>query len=146
MVLQVFGLVYHNLVTKYHKTTVNFFRKPRGYGLRCHRAIKEIAMLLGIQDMRCKVQGPTTPLSLVRAAFQGLLSQETHQQLADRTGLNVVEFRAECGMRPVTVASPGEEAQNKVFKKRAKKAEYDLNEVFDPYRGLHRPKKVQDLF
>ena len=46
-----------------------------GYGLRCHRAIKEIAMLLGIQDMRCKVQGPTTPLSLVRAAFQGLLSQ-----------------------------------------------------------------------
>lgn len=32
-------------------------------------------MLLGIKDMRCKVQGPTTPLSLVRATFQGLLSQ-----------------------------------------------------------------------
>ena len=46
-----------------------------GYGLRCHRAIKEIAVLLGIKDMRCKVRGPTTPLSLVRAAFQGLLSQ-----------------------------------------------------------------------
>ena len=56
-----------------------YFRFPwyslLGYGLRCHRAIKEIAVLLGITDMRCKVRGPTTPLSLVRAAFQGLLSQ-----------------------------------------------------------------------
>jgi len=138
--------IYHDLETTYHKTKINFYRKPPGYGLRCHRAIKEIAMLLGIKDMRCKVQGPTTPLSLVRATFQGLLSQETHQQLADRTGLNVVEFRTECGMRPVIVASPREGAQNKILKKRSDKAEYDLNEVFDPYRGLHRPKKVQDLF
>ena len=46
-----------------------------GYGLRCHRAIKEIAELLGIDDMRCKVIGPTTPLNLVRAVFQGLTSQ-----------------------------------------------------------------------
>ena len=75
-----------------------------------------------------------------------LFLQETHQQLADRTGLNVVEYRAECGMRPVIVASPREGAQNKILKKRSDKAEYDLNEVFDPYRGLHRPKKVQDLF
>ncbi|XP_015776574.1 PREDICTED: 28S ribosomal protein S5, mitochondrial-like [Acropora digitifera] len=115
------------------------------YGLRCHRAIKEIAVLLGITDMRCKVRGPTTPLSLVRAAFQGLLSQETHQELADRSGLNVVEFREECGMRPVIVASPSVESQRKVSKKREKK-EYDLNEVFDPYRGLHRPKKRQELY
>ena len=75
-----------------------------------------------------------------------LFLQETHQQLADRTGLNVVELRPECGMRPVIVASPREGAQNKILKKRSDKAEYDLNEVFDPYRGLHRPKKVQDLF
>lgn len=179
-----------------------YFRFPwyslLGYGLRCHRAIKEIAVLLGITDMRCKVRGPTTPLSLVRAAFQGLLSQvntswpllpvflmtctsdiwsllvtkvqgdaswrlywrclasyylqswtfsfqETHQELADRSGLNVVEFREECGMRPVIVASPSVESQRKVSKKREKK-EYDLNEVFDPYRGLHRPKKRQELY
>lgn len=72
--------------------------------------------------------------------------QETHQQLADRTGLNVVEFRAEYGMRPVIVASPSVETQKKVFKKRAEKEEYDLKEIFDPYRGLHRPKKRQELF
>ena len=71
--------------------------------------------------------------------------QETHQQLADRTGLNVVELRAECGMRPVIVASPSVETQKKVLKKRSDKDEYDLNEIFDPYRGLHRPKKRTEL-
>lgn len=44
------------------------------------------------------------------------------------------------------VASPSDEARNKAFKKRSEKAEYNFNEVFDPYRGLHRPKKVVDLF
>lgn len=138
--------IFHDMETKYHCTKINFFRKPRGFGLRCHRAIKEIAILIGIEDMRCKVYGETNPISLVRAVFQGLLSQETHQQLADRTGFNVVEFRAECGNRPMIVASPSDEARNKALKKRSEKAEYNFNEVFDPYRGLHRPKKVVDLF
>ena len=44
------------------------------------------------------------------------------------------------------VASPSDEARNKVLKKKSEKAEYNFNEVFDPYRGLHRPKKVEDLF
>ena len=74
-----------------------------------------------------------------------IFPQETHQELADRTGLNVVEFREECGMRPVIVASPSVETQNKVYKNRERK-EYDLKEVFDPYRGLHRPKRRQELF
>ncbi|XP_068683612.1 small ribosomal subunit protein uS5m-like isoform X1 [Montipora foliosa] len=137
--------IYHDLETRYKKTKINFYRKPPGYGLRSHRAIREIAVLLGITDMHCRVRGPTTPLSLIRAAFQGLLSQETHQELADRTGLNVVEFREECGMRPVIVASPSVETQKKVYKNRERK-EYDLKEVFDPYRGLHRPKRRQELF
>ena len=31
--------------------------------------------MLGIEDMRCKITGSTTPISVVRAVFQGLLSQ-----------------------------------------------------------------------
>ena len=42
-------------------------------------------MLLGIKDMRCKVRGPTTPLSLIRAAFQGLLSQVKQQGTGEVT-------------------------------------------------------------
>ena len=55
-----------------------------GFGLRCHRAIKEIAILIGIEDMRCKVYGETNPISLVRAVFQGLLSQVNFYRRASR--------------------------------------------------------------
>lgn len=34
------------------------------------------------------------------------LFQETHQHLADKKGLHVVEFREECGPLPIVVASP----------------------------------------
>ena len=33
-------------------------------------------------------------------------AQETHQQLADKKSLHVVEFREECGPLPIVVASP----------------------------------------
>lgn len=35
-----------------------------------------------------------------------MVSQETHQQLANKKGLHVVEFREECGPLPIVVASP----------------------------------------
>ena len=34
------------------------------------------------------------------------LAQETHQQLADKKSLHVIEFREECGPLPIVVASP----------------------------------------
>ena len=95
-----FVQVYHDFVTKHRKTTIKFEKKPegqlieklyfllccifcdisfllhfQGYGLRCHRIIHAVAEVLGIQDMRCKITGPTTPISVVRGTFQGLLSQ-----------------------------------------------------------------------
>ena len=49
-------------------------------------------------------------------------------------------------MRPVIVASPSEEARKKAEKKTTENSDYNLKEIFDPYRGLHRPKRRQDLF
>lgn len=47
-----------------------------GYGLVCHRAIKEIARCIGIEDMYCKVEGPTKNIQNVTEAFiRGLLAQ-----------------------------------------------------------------------
>ena len=39
--------------------------------------------------MRCKVRGPTTPLSLIQAAFQGLLSQVKQQGTGENGTLNM---------------------------------------------------------
>ena len=136
--------IYHDFVCTYRKTKLRFERKPPGYGLRCHRIIRAVADVAGIEDMRCKVTGSTTPISLVRAVFQGLLSQETHDQLAERKGLHVVEFRPENSMRPAVVASPSPQAAKEAEKQRTLEGkDYDFDEIFDPYKGAHRPRKVK---
>ncbi|XP_077884021.1 uncharacterized protein LOC144368940 [Ictidomys tridecemlineatus] len=76
------------------------------YGLRCHRAIITICRLIGIKDMYAEVSGSVNMLNLTWGLFHGLSRQETHQQLVDKKGLHVVEFREECGPLPILVASP----------------------------------------
>ncbi|XP_028396078.1 28S ribosomal protein S5, mitochondrial-like [Dendronephthya gigantea] len=136
--------IYHDFLSTHRKTKIKFERKPPGYGLRCHRIIRAVADCIGIEDMRCKITGSTTPISVVRAVFQGLLSQETHEQLAERKGLHVVECRPENSMRPMVVASPSPQAARAAEKQRTlEDKDYDFDEIFDPYKGAHRPRKVK---
>eukprot|EP00058_Branchiostoma_floridae_P027828 XP_002613319.1 hypothetical protein BRAFLDRAFT_68286 [Branchiostoma floridae] len=77
------------------------------YGLQCHRILQTCGRLIGLEDLYARVHGSKNPLGIVHCFFKGLTKeQETHQQLADRKGLHVVEFRQECSMRPIVVASP----------------------------------------
>ncbi|XP_058134072.1 small ribosomal subunit protein uS5m isoform X1 [Dasypus novemcinctus] len=98
--------IFHDISLTFKRTHIKMKKQPRGHGLRCHRAVTTICRLIGIKDMYAKVSGSMNMLSLTRGLFRGLSRQETHQQLADKKGLHVVEFREECGPLPVVVASP----------------------------------------
>ncbi|XP_038607752.1 28S ribosomal protein S5, mitochondrial [Tachyglossus aculeatus] len=98
--------IYQDVSLTFKRTTIKMKKQPRGYGLRCHRAIITICRLIGIKDMYAKVTGSVNLLNLTRGVFKGLSNQETHQQLADKKGLHVVEFREESGPLPLLVASP----------------------------------------
>ncbi|XP_062896786.1 28S ribosomal protein S5, mitochondrial isoform X1 [Mobula hypostoma] len=98
--------IYHDVESKFKRTTIKMKKQNYGYGLHCHRAIITICKLIGIRDMYAKVTGSTNLLNITRALFQGLSKQETHSDLAERKGLHVVEFRSECGPLPIIVASP----------------------------------------
>ncbi|XP_071833602.1 small ribosomal subunit protein uS5m-like isoform X1 [Apostichopus japonicus] len=98
--------IFHDIESKFNVTRVRMKKQNKGHGLRCHRVIQEICKLAGIKDIHAKVYGCTNPISVTNATMRGLLSQETHQQIADRKGLHVVEFREECGSLPIVVASP----------------------------------------
>ncbi|XP_053315320.1 28S ribosomal protein S5, mitochondrial [Spea bombifrons] len=98
--------IYHDITTTFKRTSIRMKKQNFGYGLHCHRAIITICKLIGIQDMYAKVSGSVNLLNLTRALFLGLAKQETHQDLADKKGLHVVEFREECGPLPRIVASP----------------------------------------
>ncbi|XP_066451916.1 small ribosomal subunit protein uS5m isoform X2 [Eleutherodactylus coqui] len=98
--------VFHDMSTTYKKTTIKVKKQNYGYGLHCHRAIITICKLLGIKDLYAKVRGSVNLLNLTRAFFLGLMQQETHQDLANKKSLHVVEFREELGPYPLIVASP----------------------------------------
>ncbi|XP_012875329.1 PREDICTED: 28S ribosomal protein S5, mitochondrial [Dipodomys ordii] len=98
--------IFHDISLRFKRTHIKMKKQPRGYGLRCHRAIITICRLIGIKDMYAKVSGSLNMLNLTRGLFHGLTHQETHQQLADKKSLHVVEFREECGPLPIVVASP----------------------------------------
>lgn len=137
--------IFHNLRTKYEATKIIFERRPAGHGLRCQRIIKAIAELAGIKDMRCKLVGSNTPQRIVKATFQGLKSQESHGELANRTGKNVVEYRPEMGLRPVVVASPTVEAVQARLRREIEKKNQDIAAFFDPSKGLHTAKPARKL-
>ncbi|XP_032032350.1 small ribosomal subunit protein uS5m isoform X1 [Hylobates moloch] len=98
--------IFHDISLRFKRTHIKMKKQPKGYGLRCHRAIITICRLIGIKDMYAKVSGSINMLSLTQGLFRGLSRQETHQQLADKKGLHVVEIREECGPLPIVVASP----------------------------------------
>lgn len=80
---------------------------PDGYGLRCHRGLKLLCQLVGIKDLHAKVLGNTRNYkNIARAFFTALSNQETHQQLAERTRLLVVETRREHNYVPRIIAAP----------------------------------------
>ncbi|KAK1170865.1 28S ribosomal protein S5, mitochondrial [Acipenser oxyrinchus oxyrinchus] len=98
--------IYHDINSKFKRTTIRMKKQNRGYGLHCHRAIITMCKLIGIEDMYAKVSGSTNLLNITRALFQGLAKQETHQNLAENKQLHVVEFQNVCGPLPIIVASP----------------------------------------
>ncbi|KAI0239227.1 28S ribosomal protein S5, mitochondrial [Lamellibrachia satsuma] len=101
--------VFHNMYTKYHKTSIFVHKKQKGYGLVCHRAIRTICEMMGIQDLHAKVEGSSKNVKAVtKGFFNALIHQETHQDLADRMGLHVVETSELRADLPVVVASPAD--------------------------------------
>ncbi|KAG7512703.1 28S ribosomal protein S5, mitochondrial [Solea senegalensis] len=103
--------IYHDIESKYMKTTLRMKKQSEGYGLRCHRAVITLCKLIGIKDMYCKVEGSINYLSITRALFSGLAKQVTHQSLADKKKLHVVEYQSQRGPLPILAASPKDGAR-----------------------------------
>ncbi|XP_033102507.1 28S ribosomal protein S5, mitochondrial-like [Anneissia japonica] len=109
--------LFHDVESTYMRTRIRMKAQNKGHGLRCHRVLIEICKLAGIKDLYARVYGSKNPVNMVPAFFNGLLNQETHQQIADRTKMHVVEFRKECGPLPIVVASPKEGAAQESMEK-----------------------------
>lgn len=70
--------VYHDFFTQFCNTRIFVEKRPEGYGLVCHRAIKTICEIIGIKDLHAKVEGSTNLQNVVKAFFLGLLKQVSY--------------------------------------------------------------------
>ncbi|KJH52375.1 ribosomal protein S5 domain protein [Dictyocaulus viviparus] len=99
--------IYQDFYAECRNTRVFAQRRPKGFGLVCHPRLMKICEAIGIKDIYVKVEGSTKNyLALTHAFITGLLNQETHQQLAERKGLHVVEMSPSRHFLPQVVASP----------------------------------------
>jgi len=99
--------IYHDFYAECRSTRVFAQPRPDGYGLYCHPRLIKICEIIGIKDIYVKVEGSTNNyIALAHAFITGLLHQESHQQLAERKGLHVVEMSPERSFLPRIIASP----------------------------------------
>ena len=120
--------ILHNLFCHYFKTKIMVKKVQPGHGLKCHRVIKTICEVIGINDLHAKVDSRSkNTQALTKAFFGGLLSQETHQELADRQKLHVVEYRNEVDNIPLLVASPSD---NKVLEQIPENLDLDFEHLY----------------
>ncbi|KAK3580851.1 hypothetical protein CHS0354_032911 [Potamilus streckersoni] len=137
--------VFHNFYIAFHKTRLFVEKKEQGYGLVCHRALKTICQKIGIQDLYCKVEGSSKNIqALTKAFFEGLQRQETHQELADRLSLHVIEYRPEMDNIPRVVATP---MSNVREKREEGEEEVDFETLYyDGRLPLKKPKQKPFYF
>lgn len=98
--------VYHDFFTQFGPTKIYVYKMPEGYGLKVHRVIKTLCNLIGIKDLRTKIEGSTNPTQIVKAFLVGLLQQKTYDQLAEEKQLYLVEFSSNYNYFPRIVGTP----------------------------------------
>ncbi|XP_014207705.1 28S ribosomal protein S5, mitochondrial [Copidosoma floridanum] len=98
--------VYHDFFSQFGSTKLFVSKKPEGFGLRCHRALVCACQIMGIKDLRVKIEGAINYQHIIKAFLIGLLKQKTHAELAEEKKLHLVEMRPENWNYPKVVASP----------------------------------------
>ncbi|CAF0715314.1 unnamed protein product [Brachionus calyciflorus] len=103
--------LFHDFYEEYYFTKIYAEKKPKGYGLVCHRAIKLLCKLIGIQDIYVKIEGSRNAKNVTKAFLSGLLNQKKFADIANEKNLHVVEFKPEMDNFPVVLA----EAKNPIL-------------------------------
>lgn len=101
--------VFHDVSAAHVREKVDIVRQPDGYGVRGSQLMCTLANLAGLTDIyirTARVKDRKSPLGYLRAFEKCLKSMETPEQIADRTGLHVVEMDPQDFGKPRIIAEP----------------------------------------
>jgi len=77
----------HRILSKYRASKVLLMPAGKGTGVIAGASVRAVMELAGIKDVLTKVYGSTGPKNLVKAAFQGLASLRSQDQVAKLRGV-----------------------------------------------------------
>lgn len=101
--------IFHDFHARFFCNKIYAFKMPPGYGLVCHRVIRDLCIAVGIKDIFVKSEGnQENYLNVARAFISGLFNQKNFQEMANEKRLHLVEFREENGLYPKVLASPSD--------------------------------------
>uniref|UniRef100_A0A914VHR1 Small ribosomal subunit protein uS5m n=1 Tax=Plectus sambesii TaxID=2011161 RepID=A0A914VHR1_9BILA len=99
--------IYQDFYAECRNSRIWALRRPKGFGVVAHARLMKICELVGIKDIYIKVEGSSTNYQALTAAFfTGLINQESHQRLAERMRMHVVEMSRTTHYLPKIIASP----------------------------------------
>lgn len=103
--------VFHNVSASMVREKVDIIRQPEGYGIRGCQLMRCLANLIGLTDVYITTQSSKknitgSPINKIRTFEKALRSIETPEQVADRTGLHVVEMDPLEYGKPKIIAEP----------------------------------------
>lgn len=134
--------LWHNIFCQYRAVKLFAKKRPEGFGLTCHRVLKTICQVIGIENMYAKVDSHSKNTQcMTKAFFDGLSKQETHQELADRMNMHLVEFRNEREYFPNVIASPSD---GKIWDVPPKNVDLDFSQLYYGRKRQLQKKKSPD--
>ncbi|KAG1054624.1 hypothetical protein G6F43_003376 [Rhizopus delemar] len=82
-----------DLTHKFHATTLELRARPPGFGIRTNHYVHEICKCIGIQDISAKVRGSTTPMNVIKAAFEALSNTKQPEDIAKMRGKKLADVQ-----------------------------------------------------
>ncbi|CEG82437.1 hypothetical protein RMATCC62417_16508 [Rhizopus microsporus] len=82
-----------DLTHKFHATTLELRARPPGFGIRTNHYVHEICKCIGFQDISAKVRGSTTPMNVIKAAFEALSNTKQPEDIARMRGKKLADVQ-----------------------------------------------------
>ena len=83
----------HDVIGKFGTTKVIMMAAKEGKGIIAGGVVRDVVELAGIKDITTKLYGSNNPVNCVKAAFEGLKSLRTAEEIAALRGKSVDEIR-----------------------------------------------------
>ncbi|PVV02836.1 hypothetical protein BB560_002698 [Smittium megazygosporum] len=85
--------IYHNIHHVFKSSSLHFWARRPGFGLKVNPVIHEVCKCIGIKDLAGKCKRSRNPLNVIKGAFEALSLQRTPEFVSRSRGVKMVDVQ-----------------------------------------------------